>query len=569
MFPSKFSVSIIVLLCTAISPCFSDSWSADPFVDMAAEEESSWTSFSFELKDRVDVLVDATGTFYNDDWIARAWILDSDSRRLVWEMTEDNSKKSGRKGKRRFYDELNLPRGRYEAYFSTNHITDIHIEGLSDVIDGIFRGFNYKSRFDKDWGISIYLPKDKTDLYAPFDAEGGTNEIVRLTEVENDEHVKAGFSVNKEIAVRVYSVCEGRTKSREMYDYGWIIDADTRQQVWQADIRKSENAGGSAKNRLFDETLTLKPGNYVVHFITDDSHSFEEFNQMPPYDLRHWGITLWVQSGDFQDVEITPYEESEPEAVVNLTGVGDEEFVSAGFTLAQNTKFRVYALGEQPHSNREFVDYGWIENAGTKEVVWKMTEENSTHAGGGNKNRVADQVIELPAGNYMVYYITDDSHSYDEWNAGPPIDPERWGITLWLADSTLSSDVVQPYTEEDDPSILAKITKVGDDEHLHKTFTLKEARAVRVFALGEGDRDEMYDYGWIEDRDGEVIWEMHYENTSHAGGARKNRLVNETIELDAGTYEVFYSSDGSHSFAEWNATPPGNPADWGITISLE
>jgi hypothetical protein len=566
---NRFSVLIIILLGAGIAPSLGDSWSTEPIIDMAADQDRSWTFLPFELKEGVNVLIDATGSFYEGDWIARAWILDADSRRLVWEMTEENSNKSGRRGKRRFNDELNLPQGRYEAYFASNTMTNIHIEGLSDFIEGIFSGFNYKDRFDKDWGISIYLPKDKTDLYASFDPEIGSNEIINLTEVEDDEHVKAGFSVNKEISVRVYSVCEGRTKSREMYDYGWIMNADTHQPIWQADIRKSENAGGAEKNRLFDEIITLEPGNYVVHFITDESHSFEEFNQMPPYDPRHWGITLWAQSGDFQDIEITPYEESEPEAVVDLTEVGDEELVSAGFALKQSAKLRVYALGEQPHSHSEFVDYGWVENANTKQVVWKMTDENTSYAGGGNKNRMANQVIELPAGNYMVYYTTDDSHSYDEWNAGPPMDPEHWGITLWLADSTQSSEVVQPYDEENDPSVLVKITKVGDDEHLHKAFSLKEDHTVRIFALGEGDRDEMYDYGWIENQDGEVIWKMRYENTLHAGGARKNRLVNETIKLNAGIYEVFYVTDGSHSFDEWNAVPPGNPTEWGITISLE
>lgn len=31
---------------------------------------------------------------------------------------------------------------------------------------------------------------------------------------------------------------------------------------------------------------------------------------------------------------------------------------------------------------------------------------------------------------YRVFYETDGSHSYRDWNSTPPRDPERYGITL-------------------------------------------------------------------------------------------------------------------------------------------
>ena len=39
-------------------------------------------------------------------------------------------------------------------------------------------------------------------------------------------------------------------------------------------------------------------------------------------------------------------------------------------------------------------------------------------------------------------------------------------------------------------------------------------------------------------------------------------------QLDPGTYEVFYESDGSHSFHDWNAAKPRNPQMWGVTVSV-
>jgi hypothetical protein len=77
----------------------------------------------------------------------------------------------------------------------------------------------------------------------------------------------------------------------------------------------------------------------------------------------------------------------------------------------------------------------------------------------------------------------------------------------------------------------------------------------------------MYDYGWIEDaRTGTVVWEMTYGMTFHAGGGRKNRMVNTSIVLDKGEYVLRYRSDDSHSYAEWNVDPPDDREYWGITL---
>jgi len=78
----------------------------------------------------------------------------------------------------------------------------------------------------------------------------------------------------------------------------------------------------------------------------------------------------------------------------------------------------------------------------------------------------------------------------------------------------------------------------------------------------------MADSGWIEDAaTNEVVWEMTYRNTRHAGGARKNRLFDGEIMLDPGTYEVHYETDDSHAFASWNDTAPPAPRSWGIVVT--
>ena len=78
--------------------------------------------------------------------------------------------------------------------------------------------------------------------------------------------------------------------------------------------------------------------------------------------------------------------------------------------------------------------------------------------------------------------------------------------------------------------------------------------------------NEMYDYAWIEDDRGKVVWEMTYRKTDHAGGAKKNREYGGELKLDAGEYTVYFESDGSHSFNRWNARPPDDFLNWGVTL---
>ena len=100
-----------------------------------------------------------------------------------------------------------------------------------------------------------------------------------------------------------------------------------------------------------------------------------------------------------------------------------------------------------------------------------------------------------------------------------------------------------------------------------QSFELKEDSKVHIYAIGEGTHGDMYDYAWIENTEtGRVVWEMTYRKTERAGGARKNRLFDDTVFLEEGEYDVYYRTDDSHSFEEWNDSPPYDPESWGITI---
>lgn len=113
---------------------------------------------------------------------------------------------------------------------------------------------------------------------------------------------------------------------------------------------------------------------------------------------------------------------------------------------------------------------------------------------------------------------------------------------------------------------LAEIKGVADDADKTVEFNLAEGRSVRVFAIGEGQGGQMYDYGWIENAEtGKAVWEMKEPETTHAGGASKNRKVDVVVTLPAGKYRLRYKADESHSFDNWNSLPP-DVNFWGIAV---
>jgi CubicO group peptidase (beta-lactamase class C family) len=114
--------------------------------------------------------------------------------------------------------------------------------------------------------------------------------------------------------------------------------------------------------------------------------------------------------------------------------------------------------------------------------------------------------------------------------------------------------------------LIAQIVQVLDNEDKSVAFSVASSQDVRIFAIGEGQAGEMFDYGWIEDVDkGSRVWEMQEAKTTPAGGAGKNRKVDVVITLPAGNYKLRYKSDDSHAFDHWNSLPP-DINFWGIAV---
>ncbi len=534
----------------------------------------------FELLKSGEIEIEAVGLLprYRDDFLVYAWMIDHESREVVWSLEDDDT---DRVGGRRFLREAEtseeLDEGKYELYMfaGENWYSNMSIKGpggfltlLGDVFDGDDEDREYYDDYVEDCFVRISSTELSESDFKTFDADGTIpGYLIKHTMLGDSEYIQEGFTLDKAMDLRIYAVLEFPSKAP--VDYGWIVDAETREKVWEIDRWNTDQAGGGKKNRVHDEEVSLDAGDYILYFVTDDSHSFESFNVNPPWDPLNWGITI-LPGRDFDRSGFHEFKApSRGEPLIDFTRARNDEYEEQAFRLSRETSLQILALGEYVSS---FSDYGWIQDAATGRVVWEMTRRNTEHAGGNDKNRMFDGYVTLPKGEYVAIYLTDGSHAYRSWNASEPFNPKAWGMAVYpgkdFRDGSL--ELIKLSEVSADGNLLVNITRVRDHERLRKTFTLDKDTRINIYALGEGTRSGgMVDYAYITDDDsGRDMWEMTWRNTYHAGGARKNRIYEDEILLDAGTYEVTYITDGSHSFNDWNDDRPDDPLNWGIKISI-
>lgn len=534
----------------------------------------------FELGKEAEIDITAKGLMsgWSDKYLAYAWIIDHETREPIWSM-KDRWKRRSRRASHEIETTRIIPAGKYELYLYAGDNAfgkGISIKGLEDVWD-LFDGDDDRRDHDflDDDIEECFVRLESTEIsdsdFKTFQVTNGLpGALIDHSGLGDSEYIETGFTMKEAGKLRIYAVLEYPDGNRDPADYGWIVNADTREKVWEIDRWNTDHAGGGSKNQVHDEEVSLEKGNYILYWVTDDSHSFESFNVNPPYDPLNWGIQLLPGRG-FSKSKFANFKiPTRGTPLIDFTKARNDKYYEQAFTLSRETKLNIYAIGEMGYSSRTFADYGSIIDAVSGEVVWEMSRRNTEHAGGNDKNRLFDGVVTLEKGSYIAAYVTDDSHAYRSFNASPPFQPKAYGMALFAGakgDGGFKLVDIDDIAKEE--GLLVSIVRVRDHERLRRTFTLKKDSWIKIYALGEGDRGDMYDYGWIvNDKTRRDVWEMTWRNTFHAGGARKNRVYDDDIFLEAGEYEVVFVTDGSHSFNDWNADRPDDPHNWGIKISV-
>lgn len=419
--------------------------------------------------------------------------------------------------------------------------------------------------------------------------------LVRFHDAATQEVQAQGLTLPRAAKVHVYA--RGGAShgwgSNPLFAYGWILNAHTREVVWQMDGRNTRTVKGF---EVADTYLDLPAGSYEVYYAhatferrslfvgysrNIDRRTVDQEAQrrrddgfiadMGRSQLRKWrslvenyAMEVYLASGDPAEVVRFQAPLRWDREFLSFTNLQEDEHRRQAFRLKRPMTLHVYAQGERVGS-RTFADHGWITDLRSGKRVWEMRGEAAQYGGGSTKNRRQVETIQLPAGDYEAAYVTDDSHTPSDWNAAPPCDPLRYGLTLSLPQAADAPFVA--LTEAATPgAVLAELVRVGNDADLRAPFTLKAPTTVHILALGEGDGEELADYGWIEDAQGQRVWRQTYEDSAPAGGASKNRRTEARVELPKGTYTLRFVTDDSHAYGRWNSRAPREADRYGITV---
>lgn len=550
---------------------------------------------AFEVDQTVRLAVHAVGSFEGEDALAvYGWIVDRASGDVVWQMLPENSE-VGRGTLATADDTLAFEPGVYDAWFTSYGDPLRRVENSGDGF--LDRLGSFLSRDGRIWYADAERWRFRLSYAEPSTADlvhglHGTDGRPDKNLAEPDGLVWASgparnrndhsylFELSGSVELRLQAT--GERVEGELLDGAQITRIFDGEVVWDMANAPMSWAGGSIKNQEVDTTITLPRGFYQASFTTDRSHAYDHWTGNPPLNPVGWGLTITVaDSGAAAHVvAFDPWSGRLPR-IASFSCVGDDEMLEDTFTLRDTTVVMISSVGEVIGSTS--YDYAVLlrqpQNTIGTEEVWSMEDAETRHAGGTDKNRLAEAILTLEPGTYVLSYRTDGSHDCSEFNGDPPDNPDRWGATLFAFDPDFDvSTVTRQSSRPDDighvgidstgaPSgeVLVRFKRIRNNEHRRATFELDEPSSIRIYALGEILPSGSYDYAWIEDANGEAIWTMSRENTTLAGGSAKNRLFDGSLALEPGRYTVHYITDGSHAYGDFHQ-PPNDPASWGVVI---
>ncbi len=559
--------------------------SPDGLLVLSDMDEGELLHSAFSISQNTSIHIRATGSSVGevalDPLAAYGWILDRRSREAVWRMGSENIQRESGTLVHAETD-IDLVPGVYDVYFTTYGPTPSSRKGMS------FLGLRHHWKNDSDtWslslqpapGASVQVISDEPDQMLAPGGSAVFSSAAPMTSAMRKREIL--FKVSRPVSLNIYAV--GELCESGPCDFGWIEDVSTGLRVWEMTGQNTRPAGGWSANRQFRGDILFQTGIFRATFEIDRGHAFGDWRANPPFDPAAWGLTL--SGSDLSSVsEFDPWTQRTP--LVSLIRITNDELRSAQFAVREPTRFIVSGLGEIS-SGGNLYDYGWIENNATGERVWEMSREQSQPARGENKgsNRVETDFILLPAGTYTLSYQTDGSHAFGDWKNGKPEHSERWGVTLFpFEDSVSTSTFVllgapgppladiptapspPPASLGEGDRIVERI-RIGNDQLVSDPLILSRPTRLHIYALGEISRSGRYDYGWIERAEtGETVWKMTLQNTQQAGGDDRNRVFDNVISLPKGSYVVYFKSDYSHAFNDFDSDGPDDPIHWGITV---
>ena len=200
-------------------------------------------------------------------WPAAAWILDARTRAVVWDLRAADTRRESN-GLRDFAASVRLPAGTYEAHYAFYPASAISFKDAVDfraVVRLARRASGGGPYVDNGLYKQFALTIDGAGHVATADEIAAARSAfmgsaVVSVEPKRNTANRRGFELNRPTDVDVHAV--GELKRDETFDYGWIMNADTRKRVWTMTYDNTEPAGGAAKNRLARD---IPLGGYLIY----------------------------------------------------------------------------------------------------------------------------------------------------------------------------------------------------------------------------------------------------------------------------------------------------------------
>lgn len=303
--PAAWGLTIAATPLDAVAP-FDPLVSREPLIELTMVRDSERRQAQFRVNAPTRFAAYAVGELSQSNRYDWGWLRNNDSQELVWEMLYPRTQQSGDDDSNR--SELaffRLEPGTYTLGYESDdsHSYDSWLHGRPE----------HPAR----WGVTLFpvaeqldstvveiLDVETTDLarerghpeppaspeHPEIVAPMPGNEIASHSGIGNEAQVSSTFSLEQESTLHIRAMGEITISGR--YDYGWIEDAETGEIVWEMTVQNTHPAGGADRNRRFDGTLTLEPGEYVVHYRTDFSHAFGDFGDEAPADPHGWGVRI-------------------------------------------------------------------------------------------------------------------------------------------------------------------------------------------------------------------------------------------------------------------------------------
>ena len=259
---------------------------------------------------------------------------------------------------------------------------------------------------------------------------------------------------------------------------------------------------------------TLPAGRYAAFYATDDSHDPSEWNARAAARSASLGPARSAcadrrraRRGEVVRLRARPGQRRRSSRSPRSATASRAR---ARFSLARAMDVRVYALGE-----------------GTRRTAWSTTAGSPTrpptrrcgrcatptpsHAGGAAKNRLVDRTIRLDKGDYVVHYVTDDSHSCDVCNASRRPTRSAGASRCWPRSGTLERSAVSEYAEKPDPSSSRRSSACATTRTRGRSSSsIAKRRSGSTRSAKAAARSSRTTAGSRTRRPARTVWEMTY-----------------------------------------------------------